>query len=319
MPTASVHRYSTFATQNRRLLFVAAWLAASTFLWIALRRVDWSMLLRVLAHARLGWVAAAILLNALVLPVWSAGWYTLWPDASLGRSTSRPSRLTLLELNALVSTLGNTVPFMLGATTTIAMLAKRGRLGTKGAVTLMAFDQVLEGLTKIVLFGVVALTVPLPDWMSRGILLVCLAVAAVIVAAALAYRGMRRQLVLPVPVSVARGATSLVCFLGIKALEMLAIVAVQRSLGLSLGLTSALFILTVVLLGTIVPVAPASLGPYELAAFAGYRYLGVQPDVCAALALLQHACFLIPAVGTGYVFLAARAIVPRSGTDERSR
>ena len=305
------NRYAAFAAQHKRPLLAGAWLLASAILWIAIRRVDWASLLRVVIHARFAWLFTAIVLNALVLPVWAAAWYALWRDAALGEE-SRPPRAVLFEINALTSAMGNTVPFMLGATTTAALLARRGGLGTRGAITLIAFDQVFEGLAKVALFGFVAFTMPLPVWMNRGILLTCLGVGAVLIGVALVYRVLRRrQTVIPAPLSVVRGMAVCLCFLAMKGLEILAIVAVQRSLGLSLPLMSAPFILAIVLLGTMVPVAPASVGPYELMAVAGYQYLGVTPDLCVALALLQHACFLLPAIGTGYIMLSVRAIAPR--------
>ena len=57
-----------------------------------------------------------------------------------------------------------------------------------------------------------------------------------------------------------------------------------------------------------VAVAPANLGVYEATVFIVYRYLGVTPEQALGLALLQHLCFLIPMVGTGYFLILFRNV-----------
>ena len=57
---------------------------------------------------------------------------------------------------------------------------------------------------------------------------------------------------------------------------------------------------------------PANVGVYEATVFAVYRYLGVPADAALAMAAVQHICFLIPTLGTGYVTMTLRQLLPRS-------
>ena len=64
---------------------------------------------------------------------------------------------------------------------------------------------------------------------------------------------------------------------------------------------------------TLIPVAPANLGVYEATVFAAYRYIDVPADAAVGMALLQHACFLMPSIATGY------AVATLAHVKERSR
>ena len=63
-----------------------------------------------------------------------------------------------------------------------------------------------------------------------------------------------------------RAAVALAYSLGAKAIEVLAIIAVQRAFGISLSLGGSLLVLASVMLATMFPVAPANLGTYEASA-----------------------------------------------------
>ncbi len=56
-------------------------------------------------------------------------------------------------------------------------------------------------------------------------------------------------------------------------------------------------------MATMVAIAPANLGVYEATVFFVYRYLGATPEQALGLALMQHLCYLIPLVGTGYLLI----------------
>ena len=92
-----------------------------------------------------------------------------------------------------------------------------------------------------------------------------------------------------------------------KAVEAIGIIAVQRSFGVEIPIAGTLLVLAAVLLATMIPLAPGNLGTYEAGVFFAYDYLGVPPETSLALALVQHACFMIPAVGVGYVLLVLDA------------
>jgi len=97
-----------------------------------------------------------------------------------------------------------------------------------------------------------------------------------------------------------------------KSGELLAILAVQRAFGIEPSLAAAALVLAALAIATMMPVAPANLGVYEAVVFAAYRYMGVPADTALGLAIMQHMCFLLPTLGTGYVTVTLRQLLPRS-------
>jgi uncharacterized membrane protein YbhN (UPF0104 family) len=285
---------------SRRLLIVAAWLAATVCLGIALRHADLVALRQVVATARPAGLLLAVTLNAGLLMLWTTAWLALLP-----RSAPPTSFGVLFEINALTLALANTLPFLGGHASGIALLAKRARLGAGNAVSLMVLDQWGEGLSKVTLYLIAGSLAPLPSWLRPAVLSVCVGVAVLSLILLIVRRRWESMSALRSP---SHAAVAFACFVGMKALEGLAIVAVQRAFGVAVTPAGTLLILTFVSLATMLPLAPGNVGPYELAAAAGYRYLGVPQDTALALALAQHACFLTPAVGVGYAMLSARAI-----------
>jgi uncharacterized membrane protein YbhN (UPF0104 family) len=69
-----------------------------------------------------------------------------------------------------------------------------------------------------------------------------------------------------------------------------------------------LLVLATVILATMLPISPGNLGTYEASAFLTYRYLGVAPELALSLAIVQHVCFMLPAVGIGYFFFSTQAL-----------
>jgi uncharacterized membrane protein YbhN (UPF0104 family) len=111
-----------------------------------------------------------------------------------------------------------------------------------------------------------------------------------------------------------RFGLALICSAGSKAVEALAIVAVQHAFGLTFPFPTTVLVLAASILGTIAPVAPANLGVYEGAVVAAYRHAGVPAELALALAVVSHACLLLGTAAVGYVtfsvnrFAKARAV-----------
>ena len=77
-------------------------------------------------------------------------------------------------------------------------------------------------------------------------------------------------------------------------------------------MAAATLVLAALAIATLMPVAPANIGVYEAVVFAAYRYMGVPAETALGLAVVQHICFLIPTLGTGYVTMTLRQLLPRS-------
>jgi uncharacterized membrane protein YbhN (UPF0104 family) len=290
---------------RRRVALTGAWLVATALLVACARTVDWSRAAIVLVAARPSWLLAAASANGAILIWWAAFWRTLVPAGE-----PRVAWRRMLEIVATASALMNTVPLGGGHASSVVLLARRGGMSRRGAVSVLALDQLGEGITKVSIFSLAALLVPppLPGWLRAGVMTVSIAVAAWCVVLAIVSRWANELRILK---SASRSFAALGCVVAMKGVEMLAIVAVQRAFGIEMSFAGTLLVLAAVILGTMVPLAPANLGTYEACAFVAYRYLGAAPEQALGLAIAQHLCFMVPSVGVGYFFVSANTLSRR--------
>lgn len=314
--------------QNRRkLLWTLAWAVVSVLLFFCFRNIQWARVWTELAGLDIAWLAPAIIMNLSILGLWALQWEVFLP-----RSYSVPlSRMT--EIAALISMTLNTVPFFAGHLLGVMLLWKRQRVGTAAALSLLALDQLAEGLAKVSVFLLLGLFTPIPLWMKKGILLVTIAVASLFV---LLYMLARRYRLAPgkgekapgPPLGRAMGfvaqwanylealrSTRQFCVglglaMAMKGSEAIAIWAVQKAFGISLPLWTVFLVLAALALATMVPISPGNLGVYEAVVFFIYKYLGIPPEQAMGLALIQHLCYLLPMVGTGYLCIILRYFYP---------
>lgn len=288
----------------RRLALIITWLIATALIVACARTVDWSRATEVWAAARPAWLVIAALANSAILICWATFWQTLLP-----LSESRVAWRRMLEIVSTSSSLMNTVPFGGGHASSVVLLIKRGGVGQRSALSVLALDQLGEGITKMSLFLLVALLVPLPTWMRAGVTTASLAVAAWFITLVVASKWAHELHILKHP---RRALSALGCVMAMKTAEGLGLAAVQHAFGVHVSASGTLLVLATVILGTMIPVAPANLGTYEASAFLAYRYLGVSSELALSLAIAQHICFMLPSVGVGYCFVSAHTLSRRA-------
>ncbi|HVX39892.1 MAG TPA: lysylphosphatidylglycerol synthase domain-containing protein [Gemmatimonadaceae bacterium] len=286
-----------------RLVWGVGLAVVTVGLVVALRTLDGPRILAAMTHASAPWLVAAIACNVGILGAWSGFWKVLTPRAA------RVSYWCMFEIAAIASAVMNTIPFLAGHATGVALLVKRAKLSLRSALTVLALDQLGEGIVKVSVCLAVGLFAPLPGWIHTGFIAVTIAVA-VLLAVLLFVANTRTQWAegLAALRDVRHGLLALVLVAMSKVMEGAGIAAVQHAFGLSFGLPAVLLVLAAVLLATMVPVSPGNLGAYEAAAFFVYRYLGVAAELALAIAIVQHLCFMVSSVGVGYALGARRAL-----------
>jgi uncharacterized membrane protein YbhN (UPF0104 family) len=302
---------------KRSVVQVIGWSIATALLIYFLSRVDPAQLREAAAMVKWSWIAVAIAANALILVSWAALWWTVSPR------DERPSYRVMFEINAMASALMNTMPFLGGHAAAVVLMVKRAAMSREGALSVMALDQLGEGLAKVTIFGLVAVAAPIPDWMRVGIGTACIAVGTlgvglVVVAHNHIHLEPRnatsRTLIARSRQFAARWAQrmealrdtkqsmiALAFAIGTKVAEGGGLLAAQYAFGVELSLGSTALVLAAVILGSILPVAPGNVGTYEAGAFLAYRHLGIEPGMATILAVAGHACFMIPSIGIGYL------------------
>jgi len=282
---------------------VGAWVVATALIVLLVQTVDPRRALRVIERTNGWWLAVAVVGNLLIQPFGALQWQSLLPsgvDVSFRR---------MLRLFSLTSVANNTTPSLVGHATGAMLLAGEPGVGKVGALSVVALDQLCVGVAKIVVIAGAATMLPLPSWMKQGfaglvLLVVVLLVVAVIVAARTPHLAVLRQ-----PRRLLRGVG---CALCVKAAEAAAIAAVQTAFGLDVTPQFVVAVLAASALGSVVPIAPANLGTYEAASYGAYRFLGLNADAALGIAVVQHVCQLLPAVGAGYVLLSMPKLRPRT-------
>lgn len=296
-------------SRSPRWVWLAVGAAATVGLLAFYRPFDWGEVGVLLAHTRVGWVAAAVAGNLFILVSWTALWRQLLP-----RSV-RVAWGRMAEIVALSAAGMNTLPFMSGHALGVGLLARRGGTGLEVAAAVMTLDQLCEGLGKVVLLVIAMTVAPLPDWMRRagwvigatmGILLVTLVWLSRRPAAP---GGLARWAahfeILRHP---RRWLAGFALSAGTKAAEAAGIWAAQHACGVRLPLPTLAVVLAAVNVATMISVSPGSLGVYEAAAVAAYLLLGVPAEQALALALVQHACLLAAMILPGYALTAWRGL-----------
>jgi uncharacterized membrane protein YbhN (UPF0104 family) len=287
-------------TKRRRAALIGAWSIATLLLVLCARSIDWTRATEVMSTTRPGWIFAALVANAAILPLMAGFWLALRPAGEVRVAFAR-----MFEIVSMATAVMNTVPFGAGHASMVLLLIRRGETSQRGALSVLALDQLGEGIAKVAVFVLVLLLVPVPSWMRNGITTATMLVAILALALFAASRWANELKVLK---SWLRSTTALACVVGTKVVEALAIVAVQRAFGVDVGLSGTLLVLAAVILGSMVPLTPGNVGTYETAVFVAYRYLGLAPEQALSLALVQHIAFIIPSVGVGYLYVSAQTL-----------
>jgi uncharacterized membrane protein YbhN (UPF0104 family) len=289
---------------------------------IAARGLPWAAAWSALMAAQAGWVIAALAANIAMFPLWTSQWRLLVPPAR------RPAWGRMLEIVALTSLMQNLVPVVGGQASALGLLVFRGGLTRGAAVSVVALDQMLTGLTKLAALGGAALISPMPLWMRGGawsLFGVMAALLALLMAMAYSTRplhflaGRRQGRLAGALAGLGAWTENLAALRGSggviwagfayavakKVCEILAALAVQYACGIDLGLDGAVLVVAALGLSTLIR-APGNLGVYEATVLVIYTSLGVPPALALAAAVLQHLVALAPRLGGGFVILLMR-------------
>lgn len=308
-----------------RWLMPAMWVALSVALVVAIPALPWREAAAQLERVRIGWLAAAVIANFAILPLWAGEWRLLVPG------TIRVTYTAMWEVVTVTASVLNSVPFFAGEASGVALLIGRAGLSRGAAVSVLAMDQLLVGIAKLAVIAAAAMIAPLPVWLRAGVLGLAFGVALLLVLLVpLAHEWERaRDRLRAIPSAIAAlGArlASLGAHLDVlrdrsralrvfalallkKAAELGGIIAVQLAFGLDASPAIGLLVLAALAITTLLPVSPANLGVYEATVFAAYRFAGVSADLALGIAIVQHLCFLLPALSAGYVTLTVRQLL----------
>ena len=313
--------------RNKKTLLLIAWVIATYLLYLCFREIQLEHVWKKIKQADPFWLLLGVAGHFSIFIFWAKQWILFLPG------TLTISFKRMFEINALMCTAMNTLPFPGGHAFGVLLLAKRERVGHSTALSVMSLDQLAEGIAKLTVLLIVGWIIPLPPLIKQGILgLVVITFLFLCILLYFAYRfhdykksdsGHHRTRKEKIIHFISRWGHQLeglrnpkIFFYGVllaygmKLGEASAIWGVQKSFDVDLPIWSVLLILAALNLTTLVPLAPGNLGIYEATVFFIYQHLGIAPEQALALALVQHLCFLLPLAGTGYIFILLRSFIP---------
>jgi len=221
-----------------------------------------------------------------------------------------------------MSTSCNTIPFPGGHAVGVVALARRAEVGHSVALSVLALDQLMEGFAKTFVLTLVVIFVPLPEPVGQAILIFVVVIG--FFASIMFYLAHNQPRVKEGTISfidkirkfVSRWSVHLEILRDVRIfsfglllallmmfVQTLGIWAVQKSLGLDLPFWAPILVMGALNLVTVLPITPGNFGIYEGTAFLAYQFYGLSSELALSLAFLQHLCFLIPMVGSGYLVL----------------
>jgi uncharacterized membrane protein YbhN (UPF0104 family) len=288
-------RLRDWGERNSRLIVVGSLAFVTLLVLLSLRAVEWRLVAATWSRIDVRWLAASVVANAGVVAASTVEWRLLLP-----RGTDVPFA-RMWRVNALTALAVNTTPLLAGHGAGVMLLAREAGVGYTAAVSVLALDQLAEGLAKLTLVALAVMVAPGTEWIRDGARAVAIAVGALLlVLIVLGPRFLRiRRSIVGGSFPLAFGAV-----LVMKGAEGLGILAAQQALGIDLPLATLAVVLTATALGTMLPLTPGQVGTYEASAFLAYRWLGVAAEEAMALAIVQHACYLLGTAGAGYLTLA---------------
>lgn len=283
--------------------------------------VDFAQLGSLVRHCDLSLVGATLVLNFVVIGLKAERWRQI-----VAASTEQKVSFRAAALATLIGCMANNVlPARAGELVRVVVLGKSQKLSRATVLATLALDHLLEGVAFMLLMLGLPFLLATPAWMRHatlviaGILIVGLGASAVVIFAtsgSAVERWLPKRLQARIGPRVERFRTGLLLLsaprrvLAVVVLagatwmtQALMVLLCLQAAGLELGFVQALFILVAINLGTLIPGAPSSVGPFEFAAIVALGFFGVDKTPALSFALLYHFIQVIPTTLAGWAAL----------------
>jgi len=294
------------AWKGMRLFLGLSLSAASLFL--ALQGVDWQALGPILGQVHWGWLLAAVAVEMLTLWIAAVRWrWLFWPHYW-------PQTGRLFAILG-VAQLANTVlPGRLGLPLRALLAGEGGKVSRATALTTLAVEKVLEGITLLPIGIVLFLALDLPAWLRISAILSAGLLFGLVLSVGCglywkeALLGWLSTRTAGWPLRVARalldGLDSLRSLQagwrlwGWSVVYWVAVAAViglvVRAVGLRIPPVALIVLLFVLQIGVRLPSSPGSIGVFEYLGVSTLSLFGVDKTLALGAVLVLHVVFYLP-------------------------
>ena len=148
---------------NKKALLVIIWCIVAYFFYEFFQSVDFNRVSKEIGNANGRWLVVAFFFNFLILLVWTCLWSILIP-----RNIFISFR-KLFQINTFMATSCNTLPFPGGHALGLILFSRLAKIKHSVALSVLALDQMMEGIVKVGVLTLAASFSPLPVEMQQGI------------------------------------------------------------------------------------------------------------------------------------------------------
>lgn len=299
-----------------RALKVTAGLAISAlFCYLALRGIELTAVLTVLSGAAIVPIVFGCSIFILTYIIRALRWKIMLAGVS-----PAPGFHELLSAIFIGAAANNLLPLRAGEFVRAYAVKRFGDVSGKTAISSIVLERVLDGISLLIILGVLLASNPFPAWVSRLGLIAVLIFGGAIVALAFAFykrrciaeKIKRREWLAP---TIERFQDGLSLFANMRnfisvvflslivwCLEAVVYWFVGESLGLGLSVPAILLCLAVVNFGLIIPSSPGFVGTFEYACIISLGAFSIVQNAALGFAILLHVLFWIILVAGGLLF-----------------
>jgi uncharacterized membrane protein YbhN (UPF0104 family) len=286
-------------------------------LFLAVRGVDWPALAAELRGVHLGWLGAAVAAELLTLGINAVRWrWLFWPHY-------RPGVGRLFGILNVAQLANAVLPGRLGLAFRILLVGEGGQVNRATALTTLATEKTLEGVTLLPVGVLLFLVLDLPDWLRLSALLSGGLILGLIVVMGCGIRwrepflawlsGWATSRLTAVagalfdglePLSSLRiGWRAWVLSLAYWAVAVVVIGTAMRAVGVHLSLIANLTLLFVLQVGGRLPSSPGNIGVFHYLGVVSLSFFGIERAPALGAMLVLHMIVYLPASVAGAAYL----------------
>lgn len=299
-------------------------------------RLDFGALWEGLTHASWLMLAAAAMINIIVVALKALRWqWLMLPER-------KASYRGLFKATMIGMAGNNVMPARGGDWLKIYLIGKWEDTSKAALASITGLDKLFDGLAIVILFGFLSFHSRFPLWVQRGttIISVTILVSVVICILLLLHHRRTRPEERDSLGRLSRLASNLGSGMGALASKNLVILTLinsvaicllqiatiwccQLAFGMHLDIWVPALVYVAINLAIIVPSAPSGVGPFEVAAVLAFTWLGVGKETALGITLMYHAVQFFPVTLAGFFFYLTnlsdkgRKMRAMEGCDER--
>ncbi|MBT3182218.1 MAG: flippase-like domain-containing protein [Deltaproteobacteria bacterium] len=299
---------------KRKAITTLGWLISAILIATLFAKLDLRTIWHGLTSAKWNYLIAASILNLGVVVIKAVRWQWLM-------SPQKRTHFWNIFKATMIGMAGNNVlPARGGDLLKIYLLCKWEKVSKTVLASIIGLDKLFEGLTILILFGIMSMHSTFPEWVQKGTLIISILMTVMLAISILLLIHHRKTVSqledelgkfsriakklgsgLSALANYRIGIATLFLSVIICAIQIVVIWLCQEAFGQHLDLWVPALVYVAINLAIIVPSAPSGIGPFETAAVLAYSWLGITAEMGFDIAIMYHLIQLIPITIIGFI------------------